>query len=120
MDRFSAFIARANNGFESQWYRLSMGSSETAPVMFNIREVGDPRRSVGSTTVWLNPVTAEIIRADRYQDMPNAEKSSKWLFPLHNGEVIGLPGKLFVMLTGLMTLIISISACFYWINSRSK
>lgn len=105
---------------EADWYRLSMGSSVNSPVIFNIREPGDPRRSVGSTTVWLNPLTAEIIKAYRYQDMPVPEKFSTWLFPMHNGEIIGLAGKLLVILTGLMALMISVSAFFYWINGRSK
>lgn len=104
---------------EADWYRLSMVGMNS-PVIFNIREPGDPRRSVGSTTVWINPVTAEIVRAQRYQAMPGPEKFSKWLFPIHNGEIIGLSGKLLVMLTGLMALMISVSAFFYWINGRSK
>ena len=105
---------------EADWYRLSMDSIINSPVIFNIREPGDPRRSVGSTTVWINPHTAEIIKSQRYQDMRGLEKFSKWLFPIHNGEIIGLTGKLLVMLTGLMALMISVSAFLYWINSRGK
>ena len=72
----------------------------------------------GSTRVFVHGRTGEIL--GRFEDRKGSASDVVriWQFPLHSGQAFGLPGRLLVMVLGLVPIVLAFTGVWLWIRRR--
>lgn len=84
-----------------------------------LRQPGEPRRSGGLTDVWISQ-QGQVEKLRDYAGGNPAERFLAWLFPLHNGEALGLPGRIVVAAAGLAPALLFITGLSLWAIKRRR
>ena len=79
------------------------------PVRITVQQPHEIRESKGMTRVWLAQTTGEVLHVRDPNNLPWAERVIEWAYPLHNGEKMGLLGRILVACLGAMPLLFFIS-----------
>jgi uncharacterized iron-regulated membrane protein len=81
-----------------------------APQEINLTR---PRR-----TLWLDQYSGKIL----FENDPDSNSASDslllWLYPLHNGEAFGLTGRIIILTTGLVPLLLYVTGVVRWLQKR--
>ena len=48
----------------------------------------------------------------------SGDKFNSWQFPLHTGQMFGLPGRIVILFAGLLTAVLSLTGVFIWYKKR--
>jgi len=99
---------------DAQWMRLSQPTDTQPAAAFTIRKANDPRKTSGSSMLWLHPQSGDILAERDYAELTLRQKIAFWLFPLHSGEAFALPGRLLVFLSGLLVSVLGIAGVWLW------
>lgn len=89
-------------------------------LSFRLKLPSDPHR-VGLNWVYIDPVTAKVLRVDRLSEQPLGVKLVRWMTPIHYGTFGGLTTRVLWIFVGLIpgTLFIT-SLLMWWNRSLSK
>jgi uncharacterized iron-regulated membrane protein len=69
----------------------------------------------------VSPVTGEVLANRAAVEYPLARRLTYSLFPLHTGQIIGLPGRLVSIVSGLfLVTMMVLGACLYWNRRRNS
>ncbi|MTI63942.1 PepSY-associated TM helix domain-containing protein [Methylophaga sp.] len=98
----------------AEWMRVSQPTQSQPVAAFILRTAGDPRKTSGSSMLWLHPQSSQILAEQHYADLSFRQKIAFWLFPLHSGEAFAMPGRLLVFLCGLLLSVLSIAGLWLW------
>lgn len=79
---------------------------------------GEPSRRFPRTQVWVNAFTGEIVATRDGLADKTGDKVLNWLHPLHNGEALGLTGRIIVFISGFLPLILFITGLLRWQQKR--
>jgi uncharacterized iron-regulated membrane protein len=79
-----------------------------------LRQPGESRVWIGTTSVVIDPVTGRVL--DRYDALhaPLANWLSDAAYPVHIGEIMGLPGRLLILLSGLSLAVLGVIGLAAW------
>ncbi len=99
------------------WLGLPQNAHDTFAV--GLRQPEEVRQAGGQSEVWIDQYSGAILRVQDWQDFTVGELFLAWLFPLHNGEAFGLTGRWLVCVTGLMPLILYMTALRMWRLKRA-
>lgn len=69
--------------------------------------------------VYLDAGSGELKARRGYDSGTAADVFLAWQFPLHSGQVLGLPGRLLVCLAGLATAMLSLTGIAIWLKKRA-
>lgn len=70
--------------------------------------------------LWLHPETGEIIQTyDAREDARAGDHVQHLIFPIHNGQALGLTGRLIVLVSGLLPLFFAITGFVIWRHRRA-
>lgn len=69
--------------------------------------------------VFLDADTGQLKGRRGYDSGTPADRFLAWQFPLHSGQILGLPGRIIVCITGLATAMLSIMGVLIW-NRKHK
>ena len=69
---------------------------------------------LGRTFVWIEPATGNIVRIHDYTEQRGINRFYAWQFPLHNGTLFGMPGRIVVFIAGLAPLALLVSGLIVW------
>ncbi|WP_438970992.1 PepSY-associated TM helix domain-containing protein [Methylophaga sp.] len=105
---------------EAKWLRIAQPTSNSPAVIVTMRQAGDPRKTTGSSQLWLHPQTNEVIAEQDYNALTIRQKTALWLFPLHSGEAFNLPGRLLIFLCGLLTSILTLAGGWLWYKRKFR
>jgi uncharacterized iron-regulated membrane protein len=83
-----------------------------------VRQSRDVRPSDGDATVWVDQWSGAILHVRDRRTMPAGEAFLHWQFPLHNGEALGLAGRITVFLAGLTPLVLAVTGALIWWRKR--
>lgn len=72
----------------------------------------------GRAELWLHPSDASLIGARRHGEASSAETYLAWQLPLHNGRVLGLPGRIAVCVLGFVPLLLAVTGALIWWRKR--
>jgi uncharacterized iron-regulated membrane protein len=72
----------------------------------------------GRAELWLHPADASLIEARRHGEASAAEAYLAWQLPLHNGRVLGLPGRIAVCVLGFVPLLLAVTGALIWWRKR--
>ncbi|MCA9484555.1 MAG: PepSY domain-containing protein [Nitrospina sp.] len=84
------------------------------------RSPGEVRKASGSSRVFLDQYSGEILLIQDPGNMTAGDVFLEWQFPLHNGEAFSLPGRIFVCLLGLVPLVLYLTGLRLWKNQLKR
>lgn len=97
----AAVIAQQNfPKAELRWLESSGQKGEAVSV--RLYQPGEPGRRFPKTQLWFHPQTGDVLAVRDGLDLPWSEALVNWMHPLHNGEGLGLFGRVLVLLAGLL------------------
>ncbi|WP_162806661.1 PepSY-associated TM helix domain-containing protein [Sphingosinicella terrae] len=96
-------------------------SATDGSYRIRVLQPGEPRRVYGMTTVFISAADGRILGRYDALGAPPARRFMDILFPLHVGELGGLPGRLAVMAIGawLVTMIL-LGLSLWWRRRRAR
>lgn len=83
-----------------------------------LRRSDDVRRVFGDTQIWIDQWSGAVLRVRDRRSLPAGERFLHWQFPLHSGEVFGLPGRLVVFGAGLLPTLLAVTGGLIWWRGR--
>ncbi len=78
----------------------------------------DEIRSNGSTTVWLNQYSGKFLKVRDPRQFNAGTAFTNLQLPLHNGEILGTPGRIMVLITGFAPVLLMITGVIHWLKKR--
>lgn len=94
-ERFPAAIVR--------W--IETPSAERPVWRVQLWQEGEPGKRFPRTNVWIDVGTGEILAVRDPRWNSAGDTFMDWLHPLHNGEALGLPGRILAFIGGLLPLL---------------
>jgi uncharacterized iron-regulated membrane protein len=98
--------------------RVALGSAK-APFEIRLRQSGEVRQGDGSTRVSVDAYSGAVLRVRDPLTAPSGDTFFNWQFPLHTGEVFGLPGRLLVTVSGAAPLLFMVTGLLLWLGRRA-
>lgn len=83
-----------------------------------MRQPGEARKTSGATQLWISPYSGDILAQQQPQVMSLGQRLTHWMYPLHNGEALGMTGRLVVFGCGLSLFGLYISGVWLWLRKR--
>ncbi len=85
-----------------------------------LRQPGEVREAEGQSQVWIDQYSGAVLHVQDWRTFTKGETFVAWLFPLHNGEAFGLPGRWIVLLTGFIPSVLYVTALrMWWLKRRA-
>jgi uncharacterized iron-regulated membrane protein len=97
---------------ELKWIGLPQQADEAFQI--GLRQPGEVRSTSGESIVWLDQYSGAVLKVRDWRRITAGETFLAWLFPLHNGEAFGVPGRILVCITGLVPLVLYVTALRMW------
>lgn len=115
---YEALVAASQSVFpDATLTSIRFPLKPTDPVIVSWRQPDEVRESKGMSRVWLNPYNAAILGVRDAKRLPAYYAVIEWAFPLHNGEKLGIAGRIIVFITGWAPLALLLSGVLI---SRSR
>lgn len=105
---------------DAEWMRIGQPTTASPAATITIRKANDPRKTGGSSMLWLHPQTNQVLAEQNYDKLNVRQKTAFWLFPLHSGEALHMPGRLLVFICGLLTTILTIAGGWLWYKRKFR
>ena len=83
-----------------------------------MRHPDEVRRTSGITQVWIDSYDATVLAVQQPKTMTSGQTFVSWMFPLHNGEAFGMPGRIIVLVAGFTPLILYVTGLIVWWRKR--
>ena len=104
----------------AEWMRINQSHDAETATVVTLRTANDPRKTSGSSRLWLDPYNHHIIAEQNYNTLSLRQKIYFWLFPLHSGEAFAITGRLFVFSSGLLVTLLTIAGGWLWYRRRRR
>jgi uncharacterized iron-regulated membrane protein len=99
-----------------RWIETPNSSEDTYKVF--LYQDGEPSKRFPKTIVWIDQYTGKIVAIRNAKNDSAGETFIKWLHPLHNGEIAGLPGRIIIFASGIIPLILYVTGVIRWLQKR--
>lgn len=112
-------VARAQAVFPGQpiGYAMVPGKADR-PMRVRFRLADDPHPN-GISSVWLNPVSGEVLAVRKWQELDAGNGVVAVIFPLHTGELGGVAHQVVTALLGLALGGLGFSGIWLWWRRRA-
>lgn len=113
-------VALARKGREADMLRhvlLPMGPNGVFNVEF-VHPSGNSRAE--GTTVYVDRHCSRVLHVEEAGERSAGETMKAWKWPLHTDLLLGWPGKIMVMLAGLLLPALMITGFWHWLATRRR
>jgi uncharacterized iron-regulated membrane protein len=118
MDEIHARARRAYPEAETQYSYFADAQQPYWQIL--MRTPQRVHTSMPDLELWLHPETGEIIQTyDAREDARAGDHVQHLLFPIHNGQALGLAGRMTVLVSGLLPLFFAITGFIIWRHRRA-
>lgn len=93
---------------------LMLPDGPAGVYMVGVREPDEALKTGGSSGIWIDQYSGDLLAVRDWARFTAGETFVAWMFPLHNGEAFGLPGRVVVCLSGLVPLVLYGTAVRMW------
>lgn len=115
-DAVEAALARHPDSFLSAV--VSFPDAEEPIWTLRLRQPSELRRAYGKTVVYVSAVDGSILADFDALEAPTGRRFVNALFPLHTGEMGGIPGRIAVLLVGAWLLTMIVLGVRLWLSRR--
>lgn len=115
-DQAAALAERVFPGAELRWLALPDGPQGYYAV--EKRQPGEANIRRPRSKVWLDQYSGAPLKVADPRRFSAGETFLNLMWPLHNGEALGLPGRILVCLAGLAPLLLYASGIIHWLQKR--
>jgi uncharacterized iron-regulated membrane protein len=91
---------------------------EAGSYRITLRQNGEPSLRFPKTNVWVDQYSGEILAFRDVREDSAGDTFLRWLHPLHSGEAFGLTGRIIVLLSGLLPLMLFSTGLIRWIQKK--
>ena len=114
-----ASLDRARTVFpDATLTRLNLPRNETGSYWLAFNRAGEPWQDYGASGIWVDQYSGEILAIWDAPEVAAGSQFMTWQFPLHNGDALGLPGRILVLVSGLTPLLFFITGTYMWWQKR--
>jgi uncharacterized iron-regulated membrane protein len=104
----------------SKWVRVFLPTAAAPVITVRLHQPGESRAWIGATTVSLDPASGRVVHVYDALKAPLSNRIMDAAFPVHNGEIAGLPGRVLVMLVGLALPALYVTGVMRWLRRRQR
>lgn len=97
--------------------RLPQGPGQPVQVMYLLKDAAHPR---AFNQLSIHAQSGELLSQQRYADKPVGEQLLQSIYPIHTGEIFGLPGRILVMLASAAMPLFFITGWLLYLDRRRK
>ncbi|MEP6934644.1 MAG: PepSY-associated TM helix domain-containing protein [Nitrospirota bacterium] len=97
---------------ELKWIGLPQHADDV--VQIGLRQPEEVRRTSGESIVRLDQYNGAVLGVRDWRLLAGGTTFLAWLFPLHNGEALGIIGRIIVFVTGFVPLILYVTGVRMW------
>lgn len=98
--------------------RIALPAKPSQPYEIRVRQPGELRQRDGATRVTVDAWSGQILAVQDPLRATGGDRFLSWLFPLHNGEALGLAGRIFVSGFGLVPLLFGVTGVAIWLRRQ--
>ena len=98
--------------------RVFLPASPTGSYQLSMNMPGEPWSAYGASSVWVDQYSGEVLATWVAPKLPAGNTVLIWLFPLHNGDALGLPGRWLVCISGWAPALLFGTGVFMWWRKR--
>jgi uncharacterized iron-regulated membrane protein len=112
-------VHRAQEQFPNNmigYIQVPMG--ENRPIRVRLKLADDPHPN-GLTSIWLHPVSGEILAINRWDELDLGTRALSFVYPLHTGEFGGILLEFATLIGGLALGVLGVTGFWLW-WSRTK
>lgn len=92
---------------------IALPAGAAKPVRVRLMLADDPHPN-GLTSVWMHPQTGAVLRADRWNELDPGARANSVIYPLHTGELGGIPLETLNALLGLTLATLGTTGLWVW------
>lgn len=101
---------------EVRWIETS--GADGRAVTLRIYNGSEPSRRFPQTYLKLHPATSQVLHQRDYHQLSSGDKLWAWVHPLHNGEALGLLGRLMTTMLGLLPVALMATGFIRYLHKR--
>ncbi len=106
---------------DAEFTSVTLPAKGSAIYAVRLRQPREAHAIFGMTNVLVDGVTGEILSVTDPRQSKAGDKVLEWLFAIHNGEFLGLAGRLVVLLTGgALFLLCLLGGASWWRRPRPR
>lgn len=114
-------LAAARRRFPAaQFTSITLPAAGSAIYAIRLRQPREAHAIFGMTNVQVDGITGEILAVTDPRQSRIGDKVLEWLFALHNGEFLGLPGRLLVMMAGIALFLLCLLGGAAWLRTPRR
>ncbi len=88
------------------------------PVRWRLRLPDDPHPN-GLTSAWFHPGTGALLALHPWHAQAAGTRHTRWIYPLHTGQLAGTPHQVLVAATGLAAFALGATGLWMWARRQS-
>lgn len=99
-------------GAELRW--IETPGSAGKPISVRFHQAAEPGRRFPRSQVWVHPASGEILAVRDPLENTGGDTFMDWMHPLHNGEALGMGGRLLACVGGLFPALAFVTGWLRW------
>ncbi len=103
---------------ESRMGRLYLPATDTAPWRVTFMHPNEWWNEYGASTVYIDRYNGAVLDIWDSRELPAGSTFLTWMFPLHNGDALGMPGRIAIFISGLLMAGLFITGIYMWLKKR--
>lgn len=88
------------------------------PIRMRVQVPGDPHRRFPGSFVFIDQYSGEVLAVHDVRQGNAATATAKWLRPIHDGSIAGLPTRILAVIVGLMPTVLLVTGLLHWRRRR--
>jgi len=103
---------------DSRINRIYLPGSDTAPYVFTFTHPDDAWTEYSVTSLYFDQYDGALLNVWDGRDKSAGTVMLNWFFPLHNGDALGLVGRILVFISGLLPAVLFGTGVYMWWRKR--
>lgn len=103
-------------GAELRWIETPDGAAGTFRI--NLRQPDEPSRRFPRTNVWIDQYSGDVLAVRDRRSNSAGDTLIDWLHPLHSGEAFGMGGRILVLISGVLPVLLFATGALRWLQKR--